>query len=165
MNKILHIILISLFSLTIYSCSSSDGDSSTTSTTSDNDTTITDNTTTDNTTTTTTLSAPSGLSASGAAGQVTLDWTALSGASSHTVYWDNASGITSSDSAITSVSTDNYTHSSLTNGSGLGTGSCGPDTLEHYLIPSGSYQFDYVFRSFDPRKTDPTTLLSIKQME
>lgn len=48
---------------------------------------------------------------------------------------------------------------------GLGTGSCGPDTLEHYLIPSGSYQFDYVFRSFDPRKTDPTTLLSIKQME
>jgi len=48
---------------------------------------------------------------------------------------------------------------------GLGTGSCGPDTLEHYLIPSGSYQFDYVLRSFDPRKTDPATLLSIKQMK
>ena len=38
---------------------------------------------------------------------------------------------------------------------GLGTGSCGPDTLERYLIPSGTHQFDYVFRPFDPTKTDP----------
>ncbi len=48
---------------------------------------------------------------------------------------------------------------------GLGTGSCGPDTLEHYLIPSGSHQFDYILRSFDPKKTDLATLLSIKQMK
>ena len=47
MNKVLYIILISLFSLTVISCgSSSDGGSSTTSTTTDNDTTSTDNTTT-----------------------------------------------------------------------------------------------------------------------
>ena len=45
MSKILQIILISLFSLTVVSCSSSDGDSSTTSTTSD-DTTTDDDTTT-----------------------------------------------------------------------------------------------------------------------
>jgi viroplasmin and RNaseH domain-containing protein len=45
MNKVLYIILISLFSLTVISCSSSsDGDSSTTSTTSDD--TTTDDTTT-----------------------------------------------------------------------------------------------------------------------
>ena len=45
MSKVLYIILISLFSLTVISCSSSDGDSSTTSTTSD-DTTTDDDTTT-----------------------------------------------------------------------------------------------------------------------
>jgi len=39
MSKVLYIILISLFSLTVISCSSSDGDSSTASTTSDDDTT------------------------------------------------------------------------------------------------------------------------------
>ena len=64
----------------------------------------------------TTLSAPSGLTAAGAASQVTLDWTAVSGASSYTVYWYNSTGVSSSSTAITSVSTDNYTHSSLDNG-------------------------------------------------
>ena len=39
MSKVLYIIIISLFSLTAISCSSSDGDSSTTPTTSDDDTT------------------------------------------------------------------------------------------------------------------------------
>ena len=65
----------------------------------------------------TTLSAPSGLTATGTAGQVSLDWSAVTSASSYTVYWDNATGISSSSTAITSVSTDNYTHSSLDNGS------------------------------------------------
>ena len=63
------------------------------------------------------LSTPSNLTATGAAGQVTLDWNAVSGANSYTVYWDNATGISSSSTAITSISTDNYTHSSLDNGS------------------------------------------------
>ena len=70
-------------------------------------------TSTDNTT----LSAPSGLTATGTAGQVSLDWSAVTSANSYTVYWDNATGISSSSTAITSVSNDNYTHSSLDNGS------------------------------------------------
>ena len=54
MNRVLYIILISLFSLTLISCSSDDGGgSSTTSTTSDNGTT-----TTEDTTTTTDTTAP-----------------------------------------------------------------------------------------------------------
>ena len=44
----------------------------------------------------TTLSAPSGLTATGTAGQVSLDWSAVTSASSYTVYWDNATGINSS---------------------------------------------------------------------
>ena len=96
MSKILHIILISLFSLTVISCAKKDDSSSSSSSA--------------------TLSAPSGLTAAGAASQVTLDWTAVSGASSYTVYWDNSTGVSSSSTAITSVSTDNYTHSSLDNG-------------------------------------------------
>ena len=101
MKKILLIILISFFTFTIISCAivTSENDEDTT------------------TATTTTLSAPSGLTATGSAGQVSLDWSAVTSASSYTVYWDNATGISSSSTAITSVSTDNYTHSSLDNGS------------------------------------------------
>jgi len=59
MNKVLYIILISLFSLTIISCASSSDDGATTTTddtttTTDDTTTTTDDTTTDDTTTTTT---------------------------------------------------------------------------------------------------------------
>ena len=96
MNKILYIILISLFSLTIFSCAIDTDEKTTTATA--------------------TLSAPSGLTATGAAGQVSLDWSAVNSASSYTVYWDNSTGVSSSSTAITSVSTDNYTHSSLDNG-------------------------------------------------
>ena len=70
----------------------------------------------DDSTTTTTLSAPTGLTATGGVSQVALDWTAVSGASSYTVYWDNATGVSSSSAAITSVSTDSYTHTGLDNG-------------------------------------------------
>ena len=90
MKNVLFILLILFYSLTIISCAKKDSS--------------------------TTLSAPSGLTATGGASQVTLDWTAVSGASSYTVYWDNATGVSSSSTAITSVSTDNYTHSSLDNG-------------------------------------------------
>ena len=64
----------------------------------------------------TTLSEPSNLTATGSAGQVILDWTALSGASSYTIFWDNSTGVSSSSTAITLVITDNYTHSGLDNG-------------------------------------------------
>ena len=96
MKKVLYIILIPLFSLTVFSCSKKDDSSSSSSSN--------------------TLSAPSDLTAAGAASQVTLDWTAVSGASSYTVYWDNATGVSSSSTAITSVSTENYTHSTGCNG-------------------------------------------------
>ena len=70
----------------------------------------------DDSTTTTTLIATGGITATGGASQVALDWTAVSGASSYTVYWDNATGVSSSSAAITSVSTDSYTHTGLDNG-------------------------------------------------
>ena len=59
---------------------------------------------------------PTNLTATGTAGQVTLDWSAVSGVNSYTVYWDNASGVSSSSTAITSISSDNYTHSGIDNG-------------------------------------------------
>ena len=101
MKKLTFIILISFISLSIISCSSEKSKSTTTGTTA---------------TTTSTLSAPSGFSATGAAGQVTLAWTALSGASSYTMFWGTASGITSSNYAITSISTNSYTHTGRDNG-------------------------------------------------
>ena len=118
MNKLTFIILISFISLSIISCSEEKeefSDNATTTTT--GTTTTSDNTSTsDNSTTTTTLSAPSGFTATSAAGLVTLDWTAVSGASSYTMFWGTASGITSSNTAITSITTDNYTHTGRDNG-------------------------------------------------
>ncbi len=88
MKKFLYIILVSCFSLTIISCAEKEEYSST-------------------------PSAPSGLTATGGAIQVTLNWTAAIRASSYTVYWDNATGVSSSSTAITSISTNYYTHSGL----------------------------------------------------
>jgi len=177
MNKILYIVLISLFSLTVISCAKEEEkkapviaevypvttptddpspnytfsstkagtityggscSSGTTSATSGNNTitflTLSDGTYSDctiivtdsagnasNTLTITSftviqLSAPANLTATGADSKVTLDWTVLSGATSYNVYWDNATGVSSSSTAITGISTDNYTHSSLNNG-------------------------------------------------
>ena len=62
------------------------------------------------------LSSPSDLTAAGASGLVTLDWAAVSGSNSYTLYWDNSSGVNSSSTAITGINTDNYTHSNLDNG-------------------------------------------------
>ena len=58
-----------------------------------------------------TLSAPDNLSASGANNTITLTWNSVSGATSYTLYWDNVPGIDSSDTAITSITNDNYTDS------------------------------------------------------
>ncbi len=41
---------------------------------------------------------------------------------------------------------------------GLGTGSCGPDTLEKYIIHSGNYHFDFILRPFDTRNSNPNHL-------
>ena len=63
------------------------------------------------------LPAPDNLSASGANNTVTLTWNSVSGATSYILYWDNVSGIDSSDTAISSITNDNYTHSNMDNGS------------------------------------------------
>jgi hypothetical protein len=63
------------------------------------------------------LPAPDNLSASGANNTITLTWNSVSGATGYTLYWDNVSGIDSSDTAITSITNDNYTHSNMDNGS------------------------------------------------
>ena len=56
------------------------------------------------------------MTATGGASQVVLDWTAVSGATSYTVYWGSATGVSSSSTSITSVSTDSYTHTGLYDG-------------------------------------------------
>ena len=106
-KKTIYVISISFISLSIISCS----DEKEEFTTSDNSAS-----TTDNTTTTTTLSAPTGLSATAAAGQVTLAWTAVSGASSYTVYWDTSTGISSTSTTISTISTNSYSHTGLSYG-------------------------------------------------
>ena len=106
MKKLKNIFLISCFSLTIISCGEKDENSSSSSS-SDNTTVTTDNTT---------LSAPSDFSANLGYYQVALDWTAVSGAASYTVYWGSSTGISSSSTAITGITDDNYTHSGRDNG-------------------------------------------------
>ena len=64
-----------------------------------------------------TFLAPDNLSASGANNTIILTWNSVSGATSYTLYWDNVSGIDNSDTPITSITNDNYTHSNMDNGS------------------------------------------------
>ena len=90
------IVLITGISVLIGACATDD-DSSTASTAS-------------------TLSAPSGVTANLGYYEVALDWTAVSGASSYTVYWGSSTGISSSSTAITGITDDNYTHTGLDNG-------------------------------------------------
>ena len=101
MKKLINVFLISCFSLIIISCGEKDeNSSSSTAATTDN----------------TTLSAPSEVSATLGYYQVAIDWTAVSGASSYTVYWGSSTGISSSSTAITGITDDNYTHSGRDNG-------------------------------------------------
>ena len=101
MKKLINVFLISCFSLIIISCGEKDeNSSSSTAATTDN----------------TTLSAPSDVSATLGYYQVAIDWTAVSGASSYTVYWGSSTGISSSSTAITGITDDNYTHSGRDNG-------------------------------------------------
>ena len=48
--------------------------------------------------------------------QNVMDWNAVSGATSYTIYWDTSSGVSSSSTAITGITDDNYTHTGLDNG-------------------------------------------------
>ena len=126
MSKVLYIILISLFSLTVISCAKkSDSSSSATTTSSPLYISVGDNGTTyyykvaaidsagtigalsSEVSAATPLPAPDNLSAIGANNTITLTWNSVSGATGYTLYWDNVSGIDSSDTAITSITNDN----------------------------------------------------------
>ncbi len=48
--------------------------------------------------------------------QNVMDWNAVSGATSYTIYWDTSSGVSTSSNAITGITDDNYTHTGLDNG-------------------------------------------------
>ena len=64
------------------------------------------------------LPAPENFSASGANNTIILTWRSVIGATSYTLFWDNISGIIdNSDTAITSITNDNYTHNNMDNGS------------------------------------------------
>ena len=89
----------------IGSCATDESSSSSSSTSSDN-----------SSSTTSTLSAPSVVTATLGWHQIALDWTAVSGASSYTVYWGTSTGISTSSTAITGITDDNYTHTGLDNG-------------------------------------------------
>ena len=101
MNKVLYIILISLFSLTVFSCG--EKEESTTST---------------STSTLDPPTCPSDNTDCITAGwhQNELDWNAVSGATSYTIYWSTSTGVSSSSTAITGITDDNYTHTGLDNG-------------------------------------------------
>jgi len=57
-----------------------------------------------------------GASATAGWHQVVLDWDAVSGATSYTIYWDTSTGVSTSSTAITGITDDNYTHTGLDNG-------------------------------------------------
>ena len=60
-------------------------------------------------------SAPSGVNASAGNQQVTISWSAVSGATSYNIYWATAPGVTKSSTKITGVASPS-THGGLANG-------------------------------------------------
>jgi len=60
-------------------------------------------------------SAPSGVTATGRDGQVTINWSPVAGATSYNIYWDTSGSVTTADSAIISAPSP-YVHMNLTNG-------------------------------------------------
>jgi fibronectin type 3 domain-containing protein len=59
--------------------------------------------------------APAGLGATAGDGQVTLTWTAATGAASYTLYWSTAAGVTTASTKVTGVSSG-YVHAGRANG-------------------------------------------------
>ena len=61
--------------------------------------------------------APNAVTATGADGQVTVSWGAVSNATSYNIYWANAAGVTqATGTKIGSLTASPYPHTSLTNG-------------------------------------------------
>lgn len=60
--------------------------------------------------------APTGISATAGDGQVTISWTAVSGATSYNVYWLTSTGVTKAGGTKINGVTSPYTHTGRTNG-------------------------------------------------
>jgi hypothetical protein len=63
----------------------------------------------------TVLAAPTGVTATGGAGQVTVSWPAVSGATSYNIYWSTTSGVTTSTGTTLTGVTSPYIHTARAN--------------------------------------------------
>jgi hypothetical protein len=61
-------------------------------------------------------SAPTGVTATPANGQVTISWTAVSGANSYNIYWSVTSGVTKTNGTKITGANSPYVQTGLTNG-------------------------------------------------
>ena len=75
-----------------------------------------ESTSTTTSTLTSTLDPPTTATATGGYYQVELDWSDVSGATGHTIYWSTSTGVSSSSTAITGITDSNYTHTGLDDG-------------------------------------------------
>jgi fibronectin type 3 domain-containing protein len=60
--------------------------------------------------------APTGVTASAGDGQVTISWSAVTGATSYNLYWSTSTGVTKSNGTKIAGVTSPYTHTGRTNG-------------------------------------------------
>ena len=60
--------------------------------------------------------APTGVTATAGNGQVTISWSAVSGATSYNIYWSTTSGVTKTNSTMITGASSPYTHTNRTNG-------------------------------------------------
>ena len=65
---------------------------------------------------TTAPAAPTGVTATAGDGQVTIAWTAVSGATSYNIYWSTTTGVTPANGTKITGATNPYTQTGLTNG-------------------------------------------------
>ena len=74
------------------------------------------------------LALPTGLAATGATGQITLDWAAVSGADAYNLYWSTSPGVTPSTGNPLPGVTPPYTHTGLAS-----------NTTYHYVATAVSF--------------------------
>jgi hypothetical protein len=67
--------------------------------------------------------APTGVTASADDGQVSISWSAVSGATSYNIYWSTTSGVTKTNGIKITGATNPYSHTGLTN-----------DTTYYYIV-------------------------------
>lgn len=80
-----------------------------------------------------TPSAPTGVTATAGDGQVTISWSAVSGATSYNIYCSTTSGVTKTTGTEISNATSDHTHTGLTNG-----------TTYYYIVTAVNFQGESV---------------------